>query len=669
MSPHLQWRAFFPGFYGPGSCDQSECHFVGVAVISNNQYSVIPSVIAQFLAKTPPFCELDPSILNAVSGSWDIDYYPRGTLILRENEAEVKHFYLVQKGGVKFYSSVEKTVLTDFGGEGQAFGAAALVRSAKSDVNVEAVEDTFCFLLGKKAFLDFIHAHPIVAEYYLSAFSEELMAAAYTELRCEKINARKKDTFYLFNAQLLELVKNPPEIVSQSTDIRTAADRMSTLGLSSLLVQDGFQSIVGIITDKDLRSKVVAKGLSVNSPVHRIMTGPVNSISARALCFDALLQMMVDQVDHLAVEDCGEIVGVISAQDIMVFQGASPLFLFREATGQRKIEGLYGLAQRLPLLIRTLIEEGGKAHKITKMVTILNDHILSRLISLQCEEMGEPPALFCWLMLGSEGRKEQVFRTDQDNALVYEEPRGKPASAEAEAYFKEFTRHAVDHLLACGYPKCKQDIVASNPLWCKPYSVWESYFDHWMTTPFPREISRSSIFFDFRGANDQKIAHSLRSKLGFQAQRRHIFLSNLAGDCLRSRPPLAFFRNLIVEKGGDRFYRLDIKERGLSPFVNFARLMALKHGIEETNTVERMRLLYEQGFLARDLYVDMKEAYEFQAQLVLVHQLEMAESGRVPETFIDPVELSDLEKRTLKEVFKTINIMLDFLREQFPNSV
>jgi CBS domain-containing protein len=241
----------------------------------------------------------------------------------------------------------------------------------------------------------------------------------------------------------------------------------------------------------------VATGRSLSTPVREIMASPVITVPASAVCFDALLMMMKMHIHHLAVVKDGKIIGVITAHDIMVLQGSSPLYLFREIVAQRSIEGLYPLSEKVPFVIRNLIEEGAKANNITRMITVLNDHILEKILSLLQEEMGPPPVPFCWLLMGSEGRKEQTFRTDQDNAIVYQDSDDEELRRSAEEYFRVFGEKTIDHLEKCGYPRCPGDIMASNPKWRMSLSGWKDYFTHLIASPEPEEILHASIFFDF----------------------------------------------------------------------------------------------------------------------------------------------------------------------------
>jgi CBS domain-containing protein len=625
-------------------------------------------MLLQFLRKTLPFKDLDAYSIDYLSRQWAVDFFPRGTLILEQDVTEVEHLFLVQKGGVKLYvtGSQAPRTLVDFGGEGAAFGASSLVKGRKAEFHVEAVEDTFCFLLDKEVFLKLVRSNPRLSHYYLKSFAEDYMAAAYSELRRDRIHARAQDRLYLFNTEVEELIKGPAEVVAGSMTVQAAAARMASLGIGSLLIHDQAGGVVGIVTDKDLRRKVVAEGRDCSSPVAEIMTSPIQTISPRALCFEAMLQIIRQQVGHLVVKQEDDIKGVITSHDIIVYQGASPLNLFREIASQRKAEDLYLLSQRIPLLVRTMIEEGARATDITRVITLLNGSALSRILWVLTEELGPAPVPFCWLMLGSDGRREQIFRTDQDNALVYADSTDGRLQQEAEGYFSVFAAMATEHLTGCGYPRCKNEFMASNPRWCQPSTVWDGYFSEWISSPDPMEVMQAAIFFDFRaGHGDEKLADTLRERVLEQAQRQPVFQYHLASEYLANYPPLSFFRDAVVEQDGHHSYRLDLKRRGLSPIVNFARLMAVRHGIAATNTGERLDQLAQGSFIPADLYTDSRAAYEFEIQLSLVHQLRQLEAGEMPDTFLNPGELSELERKTLKDAFSVIDRLRVHVKQEF----
>ncbi|MEN8141736.1 MAG: putative nucleotidyltransferase substrate binding domain-containing protein [Thermodesulfobacteriota bacterium] len=627
---------------------------------------IAPEMVLDFLQNTLPFSELSPPALKRLARQCIIDFFPKGSLIFQQNETEVTHLYVIQRGGVKtFLNNAEGEVsLKDFRGEGEHFGALALIQNSRANLNIETVEDTFCFLFSKEAFDELLASEPAAVNFFLHKLSDKLVNSAYAELRHNKASGRAESALYLFTTRIGD-IKTKPKTIAASDTVQAAAAEMAQLHIGSLLVEvEG--KITGIVTDKDLRTKVVAQGLDYATPVAKIMASPVRTIEDSAVCFDALLYMMSNRIHHLAVESQGEINGIVTTHDIMVLQGTSPIYLFREIVSQRTIEGLYPMAAKIPAVVRTLVEEGAKANNITRMITIINDHILDRLLTLMVAKHGPPPLPFCWLLMGSEGRREQTFLTDQDNALIYADTDDAKIQQQAEAYFKNFTAEAIEHLVKCGFSRCPGNIMASNPELRKDSSGWRKTFGRWIRTPDIREILNSTIFFDFRGGyGDRDLADELRSFLAETIPSNDLFLYHLANDCLKQRPPLSFFRNFIVEKNGEHRNSLNLKQNGLTPFVDFARVMALKHGIKESNTMVRIKLLAEQQAITPEFHTEIKEAYELIMQIRLEHQLEQIELGEEPDNFINPGQLSDLEKQSLKEAFEVTRRLQTFLKQEF----
>lgn len=639
--------------------------------MSAKQHAVTPEVVVDFLSGIMPFDELAKATLHDVARHVRVDFFPKGTRLLIAGKTDLTHLYLIQQGGVKSFITDDEgeVTLKDYRGEGSYIGALPIIRGTKANLDIEMVEDTFCFLLPREIFLDLIQKQPGFAQYYLKSFSEKIVNTAYTELRRHKMGRRGDDAMYLFTMQVGGIIKRAPRKVAADATIQMAAQVMARYRIGSLLIHDPKNDgqIIGIITDRDLRNKVIAEGLDYQQPVSRIMNVPVTTVLSKSTCFDALLKMMSTGIHHLAVERKDQIIGVVTSHDIMLLQGTSPYSLFKEIGKQRHYLGLYPLSQKIPDIIRNLIKEGAKAGNIARMISLLNDQILERLLTLLEEELGPPPVDYCWLLLGSEGRREQTFKTDQDNAIIYVDPVGAEQKKEVHEYFTNFAAKAIDHLVNCGYPLCPGEIMATNPKWCQPVSVWKEYFASWIAAPDPKELLLVTIFFDFRaGYGKTALADDLRKELWMLTRRQEIYLLHLARECMASRAPLSFFKSFIVEKNGAHQNTLDIKTQGLTPFVNFARVLSLKYGIKETNTLARLHVLADEGHISEELWASAHEAYEMQMQQRLLHQLEQLEDGVLPDNHIDPAQLSDLEKKMLKESFEVIERLHGVLKTMFP---
>ena len=639
--------------------------------MSSDQHSVAPEVVVEFLSGIMPFDELDDVTLRDVARHVRVDFFPKGTRLVTAGETALTHLYLIQRGGVKSFITDDEgeVTLKDYRGEGSYVGALPIIRDTTANLDIETVEDTFCFLLPREVFLELIQKQPGFAQYYLKSFSEKIVNTAYSELRHHKMSRRGDDELYLFSIQVGDIIKREPLKIAADATVQEAAQAMARHRIGSLLIHapEDAEQVIGIITDRDMRSQVVAEGLDYHEPVSRIMTGLVATVLSKATCFDALLKMMSSGVHHLTVERKGRIIGVVTSHDIMLLQGTSPYSMFKEIGKQRKIQDLYPLSQKIPDIIRNLIKEGAKAGNIARMIALLNDQILERVLTLLEAELGPPPVDYCWLLFGSEGRREQTFKTDQDNAIIYADPVGEEQKNAAEEYFSTFARMAIDHLVNRGYPLCPGEIMAVNPKWCQPVSVWRNYFSTWIGEPEPQELLNVAIFFDFRaGFGKSSLADDLRKYLGELSSRQEIYLLHLARECMQSRAPLSFFKNFIVEKNGEHRNKLDVKRQGLTPFVNFARVLALKYGVRETNTLSRLHVLSQEGHISEELWVSAREAYEMQMQLRLIHQLAQLDEGVLPDNHVNPAQLSDLEKRMLKDSFEVIERLHGVLKTLFP---
>ena len=635
--------------------------------VNGSENAVAPEVAVAFLKSTMPFKELDDQALRDLALHCKIDFFPKGTRLLTYNESDITHLYLIQRGGVRAFITDDDgdIVLKDYRGVGSNIGALGIIRGTKANLNIETVEDTFCYLIPRDIFKELVRSVSAISHYYLKNFSNNVVATAYTELRKNKLTRRPTEELLLFNTKAGELSK-PLFSVSATTSIQESGMIMARQGIGSLLVyvDEDPGSMIGIITDTDFRSKVIAEGRDIRGPVSSIMSSPLKTVPADMLCFDVLLKMMTTSIHHLGVEQSGRVTGVITSHDIMVQQGNSPYYLFKEISAQSEFEGLYLLSKKISGLVRNILKEGAKAGDISRMITLINERILARILVLLHDQLGPAPVRYSWLMFGSEGRNEQTFKTDQDNGIIYRDPEPRQQK-EVENYFRMFGEQATYHLLKCGYPSCKDNVMASNPLWCRSMTSWKEQFSHWIGEAGRHDQLGASIFFDFRHAyGTEQLAVDLRDHIITCCRQKNTIIENLGRTFLSLRAPLSFFQQFVVEQNGDHKDWLDIKMRGLAPFVDFARILSLKYGIRQTNTLIRLKRLSARMKLDKSFYLEMVDAYELQLQLRVIHQLSQIEQGKEPDDFIYPEELSDLEKRMLKDGFSVIGRMQNLMAKE-----
>lgn len=323
--------------------------------------------------------------------------------------------------------------------------------------------------------------------------------------------------------------------------------------------------------------------------------------------------------------------------------------LLREISEAAGIDEIVDKHGRLPKLIGHMIEAGAKTRKVTWLITSFSDAILKKIVEIAINDMGPPPVKFAFIILGSEGRKEQTLKTDQDNAIIYADP--PDAKTEAQDYFKALGEKVCNWLDRAGYDFCAGNVMAKNPEWCRPLSEWKEKFSSWIHAAGPEDLLHSSIFFDFRhGFGDMELVRELGDFLSGSISGWSGFLRHMTENALHYRPPIGFFGNFVVEKKGPRRNMTDIKG-AMTPIIDFARIYALQNGIRETNTQERLYRLHLKNVLSRQDYNEIEQAYGFLMQLRFAGQIASIGRGLSPGNHINPKSLSSIEQKTLKAIF------------------
>lgn len=631
-----------------------------------NDLNIIIEEVTEFLGAIPPFSFLDIAALRNIACGVSMEFHPKGRTIVQQGGPSASHLSIIKKGGVKvFIKAGEEDVLVDYLSEGDSFGLLSLLCGDMPENNAVAAEDTICYLIDKETILDLVKTHAVVSEFYLKALAKKFTNIVYQEMQGRSLLYGGGDKL-LFTIPLNELASKDVVTAPQDVSIKEAAGKMSLNKISSLVLVDSDGFPAGIVTDKDLRDKVVSKGRNINDAVSDIMSVTLLKSEARDYCFEALLKMIRYNIHHLLVVNRGEIKGIITSHDLMMMQGASPLAIAKEIESQKTVEGLIPAAKKINSLITLMIKESARAGNITRIITEINDRLLRKILEIAEKKFGKPPVPYCWIVFGSEGRKEQTFKTDQDNAIIYEDPPSDEDEEDIRSYFSEFSLFVKDALVKCGFPLCPADYMASNPMWRQPLKVWKEYFSNWINTPTPEAILFSLIFFDFRPVHGNfTLAERLRAYLFHALKNQNTFLMHMAGELLRHRPPFSLFGRFVVEKNGDHKGRIDIKKNGISFIVDLARLSALEKGVYHTSTIERFKELKNTRSIVAEYGEELEQAFEFLMGLRLLRQFENIQAGIEPDNFIDPGRLSGLDRKMLEESFRLITKMQESAKKQY----
>ena len=443
--------------------------------------------------------------------------------------------------------------------------------------------------------------------------------------------------------------------------IEKVAMAMTRQESSAMAVVSEGGEVIGIVTDQDMRERVIASQKRGSEPIFEIMSAPVKSVPEKALVFEAALVMQQNDLSHLAVRNMGgQVVGMVRGKDLMRFEHYSPVVLSLQIRKAQSLEEIAECYRKVPVLISTMIDSGANSRSVTRTVTTISDAIVERLVELAVSEMGPAPAPFALIALGSEGRGEQTLVTDQDNALIYRDLDGA-----GRPYFLELGARLCDGLNEVGFHYCRGGLMAKNPEWCQPLSHWSKLFDGWINLASPQDLLEINKFFDFRVVYGEKpIARELRGHINKKLKNREPFFKAFAENALLTRPPIGLFGQLVVGSKGAKDKAINIKE-AMMLIVTFARLYALRHNLPETNTLDRLHRLYELKVLSKTQHREALVAYDFLMRLRLTHQAKAVARHEVPDNFIQPKKLSSIESGMLKQVFSQISglqkkISLDF---------
>ncbi len=632
---------------------------------------VASSQACHFLAGITPFSFLPIEEIVKIAGELSTEFYPRNTTLFTQGVSVIESLYIIHQGAAeRYFPEEERETAGKLMGEGDIFGGISmLINDSIAIRSFKTVEDTHFYVWPKRRFLEVCKAHEHFLAFFTDTFGKRMLDRSYASIVAKAIQPGEGGLEF-FNQPVSAIARKGLVSCSGQTTIQSAAEMMSRKRSGSVLIESPDGAFVGIVTDNDLRNKVIAGGVDIQQPVERIMSFPLRTVSAQGLVFEAVMAMMQGKIKHLGVTDGeGVVTGIVTNKDILTAQGQSPLFLIREISMADSVDGLTRQHRLLPGIVHNLISNGAKAANLNRLITTVSDAILNKIVTLALNKHGEPPCPFAFMVMGSEGRKEQTLKTDQDNAIIYQD-REKEEKEIAQVYFLGLGETICAWLNEVGYDYCKGGIMAQNPEWCQPLSVWKGYFSSWIRAGEPEDLLSSAIFFDFRCAYGKaELVNELHIFLKQSLTEWPFFLQYMAVNAQRFKPPIGFFRNFIVESKGEHRDSFDIKKT-MVPIVDFARIHALQHGLTETNTLERLHRLFLDKAIRPDIYHELEQAYSFLMQQRFARQVQAVINEKTePDNYINPQKLTRIEQTMLKEIFARIDTLQKEISFGLPGGV
>jgi CBS domain-containing protein len=614
--------------------------------------SVEVAAVRDFLKTCPPFDQLSGDELGFAARHIQISYYRAG------EDANVLDYsnpqlYIVRTGAFEVRSP--QGDLLDRVDEGGYFGYPSLLTGDEISSHIVVLEDGLLYQLEGASFQSLRTASRAFDRFFNQAHAQRLRRAV-----------RFRAQNYQLGQRVSDLPQVEPVTALVSENAAQVACRMTESRVSSVMVVDSDGKLCGIVTDRDLRANVLARGLGGDALVADIMTDTVVSVTEQSLLFEVMLLMTEHNIHHLPVVANGLPVGMVTSTDLVKSNKSDPVLLISEIHRQADTNGLINVSKDIPELLRSLIRAEASGNQIGRLLTTVTDALTRQLIRQALNKLGEPPVPFCWLAFGSQGRQDQTAISDQDNGLLISDA----ATAADDVYFKALAQYVNEGLNACGYVFCPGEVMASTDKWRQPLVGWRQHFLQWINQPSSKALMHASIFFDIRPVyGDESLFDELQQTVCQAASGNQIFLANLTANALQLTPPMGFFRNLVLERGGEHKHTFDMKLRGIMPINDIGRIYALSIGSQEIHTLDRLREAGEAKLLSLKDARNLIDAHEFISRLRLEHQGEMLRKGLKPDNHLDPSTLSSLSRQQLREAFLVVASAQSAIRLKFTHGL
>lgn len=629
--------------------------------------NVIQDRVAEFLRRFPPFSLLETAERSELAARVSIRYVTAGTVIFREGAKPGDEFYVLRQGSVEVHEQGPPRQLVDVCDEGDVFGVRPLIAREPYLATAVAVDECILYVVPVAAAQPLLTKNNRVALYFAAAFASgrpHQRKRAGATLAGGRLAGEGSVPVPFLNDTIVLNATKKVLTCSATETIRSAALAMTEHGYSSIVIADGASAPVGILTDRDLRSKVVTGLHAADEPVSAIMSRPVKTVRAGITLAEAMIEMIRKKVHHLCVTadgtDGSAVTGLISDHDLLLVQGFNPAIMIKEARKTASLPQLVAIREKAEELLAKYLEQDVSALYVAGTVSAVTDAIVQRLVELHVASAGVPPRDFAWLALGSQGREEQLLRTDQDHALVYA---GEPDD-DVLAWFLRLAAFVSDGLEACGFAPDAGGVSATNPDWCRSLGEWKETLRRWVERPDEHDILLATVFLDYRpSAGNPALARELTRYIHEEIARTELFLARLAGNALSTPPPLSFFRSFVVERNGEHEDEFDLKLRAMIPLADAARVLTLDHElVGENSTIRRFQRLAALETGHRDLFEEAAVAYEILMKIRARFGLKHRDSGR----YIDPEALNKIDRQTLRNIFADVKELQDVLRVRFP---
>ncbi len=612
----------------------------------------VADAVVAFLRRHPPFDHMEDDALAALAAACRVAYFAQDEIIVSPGDGIADTLYVLNRGRVAIEQSdtnVSVGARNLVIGPGECFPISSLIGTRATTSIYRATGDVFCYAVPGDRFRELLHSSPVLLEFctrhlaMLLARSQSLMQNRAGQSSLEE---------HSMAAALGNLLRRDPVSCAADASTGEVLARMRDEKIGSMVIIDAAGLPVGIFTARDALERVAAARLDPGVPIAQVMTPSPLTLPPTATAAEAALMMARHGIRHILVVDGGKFRGIVSERDLFTLQRMSLRRVSSNIAAAASIQEVKHAAADIRRLTRNLLVQGISAEPLTQFIAELNDRVTRRVIELTLARHTLNDISFCWIALGSEGRIEQTFSTDQDNGIIFDIAAGESAAALRERLlpFAGEVNRALDE---CGFPLCKGNIMAGNPKWCLSLAEWQAEFSDWINNSAPEALLNAAIFFDFRSIwGVAALADKLREWLLETASANRRFLHQMAANALQTQPPLGLLHDFSTAGSGRDADTLDLKGQGARLFVDVARIYALQCRITATGTAARLRASSEPLGVNPDEIAAVLDAFFFIQLLRLRHDVLDAGADAPSANRIRPDQLNSLDRRILKEALR-----------------
>ncbi|MGA1846990.1 putative nucleotidyltransferase substrate binding domain-containing protein [Deferribacter abyssi] len=635
--------------------------------------------ILKRLKQSEPFKNLPDHEIEKFREKVFVKKFSNNEVIFSQYDEPTGFLYFIIDGIVEIFTEATEgvEVVVDIRKEGEFFGWTPIFSNEGYTAGAKTATITECLLIPRELILDISRKYPIIANFFSKAVFSRIKRLYSDVVKTQLSEPVSLIEAFPFQKKLIEIMSSPVEICFPETTVHEIAKIMTIKGIGSILVCDHNRKLIGIITERDLVVKVLAREIDSNLGTLQakdIMTPEPYYMSPETYMYEAAAFMLRHKIRHLPVLDGDKIVGIVTIRDLMKFRSQKTIFLVGKAKEARSLDELSRIKKELVLVAKVLLMENRSHVETMEIISYIHHNIIKRCFKLVYEDMisdgFKPPDIkFCFMIMGSGGRKEMLLGPDQDNGFVFEDYPDE-LHDEVEAFFVPFAERLVNALARVGYSLCHGKVMVNNPLWRGRLKDWKERIAKWIEVPEPQRVRYSSIFFDFMPLiGETRLCHELRDFVYKEIKENSIFLYHMMELDFKHKVPLGILGRFITSSDDKHKGKLSVKENGSIFIVDCVRMYMLEKGIYATTTIDRLDKLLELKVFNAAMVEHIKAAFEFFTYIRLKNEINLIEQGKEPSHYLDPYKLPKQEQELLKEAFKVADKLQESTRRYFSRIV